>query len=118
MKKVLLLIVCVLFLTSCGEEKVEVQSIDCITKNAYVSEGAILIDVRTSLEYDQEHLKDAINISVETIANEIEEEVPDKDTKIIVYCRSGNRSATALETLNNLGYKNVYDLGAMSNCSK
>lgn len=117
MKKVLLLIVCLLFLTSCGEEKVEVQSIDCITKNAYVSEGAILIDVRTSLEYDQEHLKDAINISVETIANEIEEEVPDKDTKIIVYCRSGNRSATAAQTLVDMGYKNVYDLGAITNCN-
>lgn len=116
MKKIILLIVCLLFLTSCGEEVVEVQSIDCITKNAYVSEGAILIDVRSSIEYDQEHLKDAINISVETIADVIEDKVPDKDAKIIVYCRSGSRSATAAQTLVDMGYKNVYDLGAITNC--
>ena len=42
--------------------------------------------------------------------------IKDKNTKIIVYCRSGNRSATAANTLINLGYTNVYDLGAMSNC--
>lgn len=117
MKKVLLLIVCVLFLTSCGEEKVEVQNIDCITKNAYVSEGAVLIDVRSEMEYKQEHLANAINIDVSAIANHIEEEVPDKDTKIIVYCRSGNRSATAAQTLIDMGYKNVYDLGAITNCN-
>ena len=117
MKKVLLLIVCVLFLTSCGEEKVEVQNIDCITKNAYVSEGAVLIDVRSEMEYNQEHLANAINIDVSAIANHIEEEVPDKDTKIIVYCRSGNRSATAAQTLIDMGYQNVYDLGAITNCN-
>ena len=117
MKKVLLLIVCVLFLTSCGSEKAEVKSIDCITKNAYVSEGAVLIDVRSSLEYEQEHLNNAINISVEVIADKIEEEVPDKDTKIIVYCRSGARSATAAQTLVDMGYTNVYDLGSIDNCN-
>lgn len=116
MKKVLILGVCLLFLTACGE-KAEVQSIDCITKNAYVSEGAVLIDVRSSIEYNQEHLNDAINISVEVIADEIEEEAPDKDTKIIVYCRSGQRSATAAQTLVDMGYTNVYDLGSIDNCN-
>ena len=41
-----------------------------------------------------------------------------KDTKIIVYCRSGNRSATAAQTLIDLGYKNVYDLGGINNCAE
>ena len=116
MKKILLLGLCMICLTACSEEKVEVQSIDCITKNAYVSEGAVLIDVRSSLEFEQGHLNNAINIDVEAIAEYIEDEVPNKDTKIIVYCRSGNRSATAAQTLIDMGYTNVYDLGAMSNC--
>ena len=117
MKKILLLGLCMICLTACGSEKAEVQSIDCITKNAYVSEGAVLIDVRSSLEFEQGHLNNAINIDVEAIAEYIEDEVPNKDTKIIVYCRSGNRSATAAQTLIDMGYTNVYDLGAMSNCS-
>ena len=48
----------------------------------------------------------------------IETMVKDKNTHIIVYCRSGNRSATAAQKLIDMGYKKVYDLGAMSNCEK
>jgi rhodanese-related sulfurtransferase len=82
-----------------------------------MNDEAVLIDVRTVQEYSEGHLEEAVNISVESINTMIEKLVPDKDTSIIVYCRSGNRSATAAKTLINLGYKNVYDLGAMSNCS-
>lgn len=83
-----------------------------------VDDGAVLIDVRTLAEYNATHLDDAINIAVDVIDEQIEEKVPDKDTKIIVYCRSGSRSATAAKTLLDKGYKNVYDLGGMDNCSK
>lgn len=118
MKKIIVLFVMIMLLTACGNEpKAEVQKIDCITKNSLVSEGAILIDVRSSMEFEQGHLKDAINIDVEAIKSHIEEEVSDKNTKIIVYCRSGNRSNTAANYLIDMGYTNVYDLGAMSSCS-
>ena len=117
MKKLLVLVGCVLFITACGSEVAEVQSIDCVSKNALVSEGAVLIDVRSFMEYEQGHLNNAINIDVDSIETVIEDKVEDKNTEIIVYCRSGGRSATAAQTLVNMGYKNVYDLGAMSNCS-
>ena len=118
MKKIIVLMVMIMFLTACGNEpKAEIQKVDCITKNSLVSEGAVLIDVRSSLEFEEGHLKNAINIDVEAIKNHIEKEVPDKNTKIILYCRSGNRSNTAANYLIDMGYKNVYDLGAMSNCS-
>ena len=42
--------------------------------------------------------------------------VNNKDTPIIVYCRSGNRSAKAYQSLQDAGYTNLYDLGAISNC--
>jgi rhodanese-related sulfurtransferase len=113
---------CAMMLCSCGTEeknndKVVSQTINCSQKEELMDDGAILIDVRSAQEYAEGHLDKSINLTVDTIGVNIETLVKDKNTKIIVYCRSGNRSATAANTLINLGYKNVYDLGAMSNCS-
>ena len=119
MKKVLMLCLSILFLTACGDKEVaKVKNIDCLNKNVLMGEGAVLIDVRSSMEYEQGHLNNSINIDVEAIESVIESKVSDKNTKIIVYCRSGNRSATAAQKLIDMGYKKVYDLGAMSNCEK
>ena len=123
MKRILMLCLCAMMLCSCGteekqEEKVTSQNITCAQKEELMNEGAVLIDVRSASEYAESHLDNSINLTVDTIGVNIEKLVSDKNTKIIVYCRSGNRSATAANTLINLGYTNVYDLGAMSNCSK
>ncbi len=121
MKRIIMLCFCTLILCSCGVEKDEfavVEKINCLQKEELMDDGAILIDVRTASEFADAHLDKAINLTVDTISVNIETLVKDKNTKIIVYCRSGNRSATAADTLINLGYKNVYDLGAMDNCSK
>ena len=123
MKRIIMLCMCAMMLCSCGsnetqEEKVTSQIINCSQKEELMGEGAILIDVRSASEYAEGHLDNSINLTVDTIGVNIEKLVSDKNTKVIVYCRSGNRSATAANTLINLGYKNVYDLGAMSNCSK
>lgn len=85
-------------------------------KDLVDTEDAILIDVRSKEEYKEGHLEGAINLDYSTIGEKIESKVKSKDTKIVVYCRSGNRSAQALQTLKDLGYESVYDLGAMSNC--
>lgn len=117
-----MLCLCALTLCSCGTDKKDEltteQVISCSQKDELVKDGAILIDVRTAQEYAEGHLDGSLNLTVDTISINIEKLVPDKNAKIVVYCRSGNRSATAKTTLNNLGYKNVYDLGAMDNCSK
>ena len=123
MKKIVMLCMCAMMLCSCGTEEKEIekavsQNINCAQKEELMNEGAILIDVRSASEYAEGHLDNSINLTVDTIGINIEKMVSDKNTKIIVYCRSGNRSATAANTLINLGYKNVYDLGAMNNCSK
>lgn len=123
MKKIVMLCMCAMMLCSCGTEEKETekavsQNINCTQKEELMNEGAILIDVRSASEYAEGHLDNSINLTVDTIGINIEKMVSDKNTKIIVYCRSGNRSATAANTLINLGYKNVYDLGAMNNCSK
>lgn len=122
MKKVLLLMICSLLLCGCGNEKVEdkvvVENITCSEMLDLVDDGAVLVDVRTLAEYKSGHLDGAINLPVETISDNIENEISDKNTKIVLYCRSGNRSATAVQTLIDMGYKNVYDMGGMSNCEE
>ena len=68
----------------------------------------IIVDVRTKDEYDEGHLVGAINIPYDEIDENVE---LDKEKLILVYCKSGNRSAVAYNMLINLGF-NVYDMGA------
>jgi rhodanese-related sulfurtransferase len=77
--------------------------------------GIILLDVRTKEEYETEHIKGSILIPVDNLKVEAENEIKDKKVTIFVYCRSGNRSASAADILVNLGYKSVYDLGGINN---
>ncbi|MDN5322530.1 MAG: phage shock protein [Clostridia bacterium] len=53
-------------------------------------------------------------LPLNSIEEKVVELIPDKDTKIFVYCRSGNRSKTASELLIKLGYTNVYDMGGIN----
>jgi rhodanese-related sulfurtransferase len=71
-----------------------------------------LVDVRTPAEYEAGHIPTAMNIPVDVIGTKPPSER--KDALIIVYCRSGNRSATARKILMDLGYTNVVDFGAVS----
>lgn len=85
------------------------QAKDMIEKNT-----VLLMDVRTSNEYDLMHIKNAINIPV----NEIEQKIlqVEQDKALMVYCSSGARSKTAIQILNNLGYNNIYiwEYGALA----
>lgn len=126
MKKIIILSALMLLLCSCGAEEKKTstdsglgyQVIDCAKKEELMKDKAVLIDVRTAQEYAEGNLEGSVNISVDTINTMIEKMITDKNTHIIVYCRSGNRSATAANKLVEMGYKNVYDLGVMSNCDK
>jgi phage shock protein E len=71
----------------------------------------LLLDVRTAEEYTSGHIKNAINIPVESLPDLLDE-LPG-DLPIVVYCRSGNRSATAAQILVSAGYQPVYDLGGI-----
>lgn len=71
----------------------------------------LLIDVRTPEEFASGHIQNAVNIPVETLQARLDE-VPG-GTPVVVYCRSGNRSATAAQILVEGGYQPVYDLGGI-----
>ncbi|MEN8904878.1 MAG: rhodanese-like domain-containing protein [Clostridiales bacterium] len=73
----------------------------------------ILLDVRTQEEYDESHIPKSKLIPVDVLDKNAESELKDKESKIFVYCRSGNRSVTASEILIDLGYTNVYNLGGI-----
>lgn len=117
MKKIILLIISLFIISGCGSTS-ETKKIDCEEKNNLVSSGAVLVDVRTPSEYSTGDIEGAINLDSVTIMDNIENEIPDKDTKIILYCRSGNRSSDSAKKLIEKGYKNVYDLGGISTCSE
>ena len=79
-----------------------------VTENEY-----IIIDARTTEEFAEGHIKDAILIPEYEIANRAEKELPDKNMLILVYCRSGRRSKIASEELVKLGYTNVKEFGGI-----
>ncbi|MCC6801994.1 MAG: rhodanese-like domain-containing protein [Anaerolineae bacterium] len=72
----------------------------------------LLLDVRTPDEYSSGHIHDAVNIPVEELASRLSE-VP-KGEPLVVYCRSGRRSAEAVQILSQAGYTNIYDLGGLN----
>ena len=73
----------------------------------------IVVDVRTADEYAEAHIPGAILIPNESIGDTEPALLPDKDARIMVYCRSGNRSAQAAAKLVKMGYTNVYDFGGI-----
>ena len=74
----------------------------------------IILDVRTTEEFADKHIPDAINIPNETIGAEDIPELPEKDQLILVYCRSGNRSKQASDKLVGLGYTNIVEFGGIN----
>lgn len=77
------------------------------------TEGYLILDVRTKDEFDQGHIENAVLLPVTEIAEKASEQIKDKDQVILVYCRSGRRSAQASQALADMGYANVYDFGGI-----
>lgn len=71
-----------------------------------------LLDVRSKDEYNTGHLDGAVNIPLPMLAG-ISNSFPDMDTKLIIYCHSGARSARAAKFLDNYGYTNIIDMGGI-----
>lgn len=80
-----------------------------------VKQGAFLLDVRTVEEFSSAHIEGAVNIPVQELEAKLQSLPSKKDAPIVLYCRSGRRSAMAKEMLEKAGYTKVSDLGAMSN---
>lgn len=78
---------------------------------------AVLVDVRTPGEFSGNGLEGANNIPVQQLDKRLGD-VGDKDDPVVVYCRSGSRSARAAQMLEQAGFEKVYDLGSRASAQK
>ena len=118
MKKLFSLILGMIILAGCAAPKAEASyrqiSMDEAIAMMEEASGYVILDVRTSEEFAEKHIPNAINIPNEAIGTADIPELPDKDQLILVYCRSGNRSKQASEKLAALGYTNVVEFGGIN----
>lgn len=114
MKKIVIVLILILSLVGCKEANISYQTVT--PEDAYErlkTEEILLLDVRTELERLEGTIESSVLFPYETIEADFEAEYPDKDQTIFVFCRSGRRSKIAADTLIELGYKDVYDLGGI-----
>jgi rhodanese-related sulfurtransferase len=75
-----------------------------------IGEAGQLVDVREDSEWQTGHAAGAIHLSKGVIERDIEKTFPDKNTRLVLYCGGGFRSALATDSLQKMGYKNVISL--------
>lgn len=121
MKKGMILLVLIMALSGCGaapqESSAGYQQITAEEAKEMIDtlDDEIILDVREQEEYDTKHIPDAILLPVGMIDEDTAEGViPEKDSVVLVYCRSGNRSKTASNKLVQLGYTQVYEFGGIN----
>lgn len=117
MKRILPLLLSLLLLAGCGGNAAAgYQQITQEEAKAMMdSQEVIILDVREQDEYDSGHIPGAVLLPVGTIDDTTAAQViPEKDSTVLVYCRSGNRSKTASAALADLGYTNIYEFGGIN----
>ena len=73
-------------------------------------EAGQLVDVREESEFAAMHAEGAVHLSKGVMERDIETRFPDQDTKLVLYCGGGFRSALATDNLQKMGYRNVISL--------
>ena len=122
MKRIFSALLCllspVLLLTGCGGAAASgsyQQISQEEAKEMMDTEEVIILDVREQSEYDSGHIPGAVLLPVGTIDEATAAAaIPAKDSTVLVYCRSGNRSKTAASALAELGYTNLYEFGGIN----
>lgn len=82
-------------------------------KEARSTDGAVIIDVRSTEEYAQGHIPGAISVPADNI-EAISSKVSDKSTPVFTYCLRGSRSIKAVKALKTMGYSNVINMGGIN----
>jgi rhodanese-related sulfurtransferase len=100
------------FLNLVNDAKSRVKEIDieAYKKTAASGEPHTLVDVREESEWAAGHVKGATHMGRGIIERDIEENVPDKNAKLVLYCGGGFRSALVADNLQNMGYRNAISL--------
>ena len=100
------------FLNLVNDAKSRVPEIDIERYKGMVAAGEphLLIDTREESEWNAGHVKGAIHLGKGVIERDIETKVPDKTTKLVLYCGGGFRSALAADNLQKMGYQSAISL--------
>jgi|SRR5579871_1591048 len=100
------------FLAIVNDAKTRVKQINIENYKKLVSSGEphVLVDVREDSEWTAGHAKGAIHLGKGVIERDIEKTVPQTNTKMVLYCGGGFRSALAADALQKMGYTNVISL--------
>ena len=100
------------FLALVQDAKTRVHEIDIGEYKRMRAAGAAgqLIDVRDDNEFEAAHAQGAVHLSKGIIERDIEKTFPEKNTKLVLYCGGGFRSALAADNLQKMGYTNVISL--------
>ncbi len=113
-----LLLAFLLVLSGCGQAPADSayqQISQERAKEMMDTQQVLVLDVREQAEYDSGHIPGALLLPVGTIEEDTAAAViPEKDTVVLIYCRSGNRSKTAAAALAALGYSHVYEFGGIN----
>ena len=98
------------FLALVNDAKAQVKQVDIAEYQNMPRDGHVLIDVREDREWSDGHAAGAIHLSKGVIERDIESEIPDKSTTMVLYCGGGYRSALAALELKKMGYANAISL--------
>ena len=90
-----------------AKSRVKETNVADVKKRRDAGEKFLLVDVREESEFANGHLPGAIHLSKGIIERDIVKTVPDPNTKIILYCGGGFRSALAADNIQKMGYSNV-----------
>ncbi len=98
------------FLKRAAEARARVRETPAATVDAQREAGVAVVDVREAHEHAAGHVAGAVHVSLDALAENIAHVLPDKDAPVICYCNGGNRGALGADTLQRLGYTNVWSI--------
>jgi len=93
-----------------AKKRVREVTVDDIKSKLDRNEKFLLIDVREDHEWAKDHLPNAVHLGKGIIERDIEVQVPDPSTPMVLYCGGGFRSALAADNLQRMGYTNVLSM--------
>ena len=100
------------FVALVNDAKTRIREIDMAEYQRMLAarEGHVLVDIREESEWAAGHASGALHLGKGIIERDIETKVPDKGTKLVLYCGGGYRSALAADALRKMGYANAISL--------
>lgn len=112
-KSSILIMMLVFLMTACTSSSYQKITAKEARELLLSDSSVILLDVRTEAENKELRIPGSLLIPLDTLSTKAQTLLSNKQAKIVIYCRSGNRSKQAADILIDLGYTNVFDMGGI-----